>query len=97
MFDKKRRSQGCRCGSDLSCSMMSMFPGMLRGALVAIGALSVTRFVWSRLKNCNKKKLSRDLNNCKDDVVAFAQDACEEVCDCMSGIGRDLSEENGDN
>ena len=76
-------------------SMMSALPAVIHGALLAAGVVSVTRFVYCRVRGCNKKKLARDLKACRDDVVAFAQDACEEVCECMTGSEGDRSEGTG--
>lgn len=97
MFDKKCQSRKCCLGTSSPSKMsgvMGAIPSLLHGALLAVGILSVTRFVYCKLKRCNKNKLARDLKNCKDDVVAFAQDACEEVCECMtdSDLDCDMSE-----
>lgn len=80
MLGKSCRSQKCgSCGVGVTSAS-----GMLGLALAAIGAVAVVRFVCKRMKSCNTDRLKRDLADCKESAVAFAQDTCDEICDCMT-------------
>ena len=80
-------SKGQKCGMSLT----DILPPILHGAILAAGVVAIGSFVRKRLRRMNKHKLGRDLRECKEDVVAFAHDACDEVCECMTDDDRDTS------
>ena len=82
MFGSKCKSQ--KCAPSCGMTMSDVIPSILHGALLAAGALAIGSFVYKKIKKMNKDKLCRDMRECREDVVAFAQDVCDEVCDCMN-------------
>ena len=89
MFGSKCKSQRRvpSCGMTVS----DVIPSILHGALLAAGALAIGSFVYKKIRKMNKDKLCRDMRECREDVVAFAQDVCDEVCDCMTDDDCDTS------
>lgn len=82
MFGSKCKSQ--KCASSCGMAMSDVIPSILHGALLAAGAFAIGSFVYKKIRKMNKDKLCRDMRECREDVVAFAQDVCDEVCDCMN-------------
>ena len=88
MFEKK-------CKSAPRCAAMSVIPTVVYGAVLAVGAVTIVKFVAKKMKKGSRRKLEKDLKRCGEDVVAFARDACEGVCDCMSECDGDAESAEG--